>query len=73
MSQGFDRVAVFTATKAKDREHLGEKVTDFLREYRGQVIDKTVTQSSDSEFHCLSITLFCKDSSNGKRRRGSGK
>lgn len=57
----FDRVKVFSATKAKERDGLGEKVTDFLRGYKGEVVDKIVTQSSDREFHCLAITLFCRD------------
>ena len=25
-----------------------------------EIVDKIVTQSSDSEFHCLTITLFYK-------------
>ena len=50
---------VFTATKAKDREELGEVLTRWLRNNpSARVIDKVVTQSSDREFHCLSITLF---------------
>jgi hypothetical protein len=50
---------VFTATKAKDREELGTVLTKWLRDNpRAKVIDKIVTQSSDREFHCLSITLF---------------
>ncbi len=50
---------VFTATKAKDREELGEVLTRWLRDNpRAKVLDKVVTQSSDREFHCLSITLF---------------
>jgi hypothetical protein len=50
---------VFTATKAKDREELGEVLTRWLRDNpRNRVIDKVVTQSSDNEFHCLSITIF---------------
>lgn len=50
---------VFTATKAKDREELGENLTRWLRDNtRVKVIDKIVTQSSDNEFHCLSITIF---------------
>jgi hypothetical protein len=69
MDQGFNRVAVFTATKARDRENLGDEVTKWLREYRGRVVDKVVTQSSDNEFHCLSITIFCVDGGNNKRRR----
>jgi transposase len=50
---------VFTATKAKDREELGEVLTRWLRDNpKNKVIDKVVTQSSDNEFHCLSITIF---------------
>jgi len=50
---------VFTATKAKDREELGDVITRWLRDNpRAKIVDKVVTQSSDSEFHCLTITLF---------------
>ncbi len=50
---------VFTATKARDREELGEAVTRWVRDNpNARIIDKVVTQSSDREFHCLSITLF---------------
>ena len=50
---------VFTATKAKDRDELGEVLTRWLRDNpRAKVLDKVVTQSSDREFHCLSITIF---------------
>jgi hypothetical protein len=50
---------VFTATKAKDREELGEVVTRWIRDNpRARIVDKIVTQSSDSEFHCLTITIF---------------
>jgi hypothetical protein len=56
----FDGVKVFSATKQKERDELGETVTRWLRE-RGEdveVVDKVVTQSSDNEYHCLTITLF---------------
>ena len=50
---------VFTATKARDRDELGEVLTRWLRDNpRAKVVDKVVTQSSDREFHCLSITIF---------------
>ena len=50
---------VFTATKARDRDGLGEVLTRWIRENpNAQIIDKVVTQSSDHEFHCLSITIF---------------
>jgi hypothetical protein len=56
---GFTGVKVFSATKAREREELGENVTRWLRATPGvQVMDKIVTQSSDREFHCLTITLF---------------
>ena len=52
-------VKVFTATKARDREALGDVITRWLADNpRARVVDKIVTQSSDSQFHCLSITLF---------------
>ena len=55
----FTGVKVFSATKAREREELGENVTRWLRATPGvQVQDKIVTQSSDREFHCLTITLF---------------
>jgi len=55
-------VKVFSATKAKERESLGEEVTRWLRSNPScEVVDKIVTQSSDSEFHCLTITLFYRE------------
>lgn len=58
---------MFTATKAREREELGEVVTDWLRKNPNlEIVDKVVLQSSDNEFHCLSITLFFRD------RRGAG-
>ena len=55
-------VKVFSATKAKERELLGENITEWIRTHPScEIVDKIVTQSSDSEFHCLTITLFYKD------------
>lgn len=55
----FTGVKVFSATKAREREELGENITRWLRANPGvRVVDKIVTQSSDREFHCLTITLF---------------
>ena len=55
----FTGVKVFSATKAKEREELGETVTRWLRANPDLVIaDRVVSQSSDSEFHCLSIVFF---------------
>lgn len=52
-------VKVFSATKARERSRLGDDVTDWMRNNEAaEIVDKIVTQSSDSEFHCLTITLF---------------
>jgi hypothetical protein len=56
---GFEGVKVFSATMAKDRETLGEKVTQWIRENKGkEIVAREVLQSSDSEFHCLTIVIF---------------
>jgi hypothetical protein len=52
---------VFSATKCKDREALGERVTEWLREHNVEVLDHWVLQSSDREYHCLSIIVCCKE------------
>jgi hypothetical protein len=55
----FTGVKVFSATKAREREDLGEQVTRWIRDNpNAQITDKIVTQSSDREFHCLTITIF---------------
>ncbi len=57
----FTGVKVFSATKAKEREELGESVTRWLRSNADlEIVDRIVTQSSDDEFHCLTIVLFYK-------------
>jgi hypothetical protein len=57
--RAFDGVQVFSATKAHDRVLLGERVTSWLDTHRDlDIVNKTVVQSSDSAFHCLTIVLF---------------
>ena len=52
-------VKVFSATKAREREGLGEQVTRWIKENPNKaILDTIVTQSSDSEFHCLTITVW---------------
>jgi hypothetical protein len=42
---------VFSATKAREREFLGETITDWIRTHpKFKVFDRIVTQSSDAEF-----------------------
>ena len=56
---GYTGVKVFSATKAKERDELGDTITRWLRQNPGlKIVDKIVTQSSDKEFHCLTLTLF---------------
>jgi hypothetical protein len=58
----FTGVKVFTTTLARDREVMGESIGRWLAEHPDlEVVGKQVTQSSDREFHCLSITLFYRD------------
>jgi hypothetical protein len=55
----FDGVKVFSATKAREREELGETITKWVQEHPNyRIVDRIVTQSSDNEFHCLTITIF---------------
>jgi hypothetical protein len=59
LMNSFNGVRTFSATMARDREQLGDKVTEWIRQNPGkQIVDAVVTQSSDEEFHCLAITLF---------------
>ncbi len=60
----FTGVKVFSATKAKEREELGDSVTRWLRSNSDfEVVDRVVRQSSDNEFHCLTIILFYREKS----------
>ena len=57
----WDAVKVFSATKWKEREDLGNKITDWIGWAKPSIIDKLVLQSSDSEFHCLTVVIFYKE------------
>lgn len=58
----FNGVKIFSATLARNREGLGDKVTEWLTENsRCKLIDLKVVQSSDREFHCISIILFYQE------------
>lgn len=57
----FTGVKVFSATKAKEREELGENVTRWLKSNSDlEIVDRVVMQSSDNEFHCYSLVIFYK-------------
>jgi len=57
-------VKVFCATKHNERENLGTPITKWLtaqqKEYGDKFLikDTIVKQSSDSEYHCLSIIFL---------------
>lgn len=58
----FTGVKVFSATLQRDRDALGERITDWIGANRARsVVDVTVTQSSDHSFHCITITLFYQE------------
>ena len=53
-------VKVFSVTKARERDSIGERVTDWIVANPAVRIVKTVVAlSSDQKFHCYSIVLFC--------------
>jgi hypothetical protein len=57
----FTGVKVFSATKAKEREELGDVINRWIRDHRDvEIVDRVVSQSSDNEFHCLTVVLFFK-------------
>ena len=42
-----------------DRDLLGEKITEWLKDNPSiEPRDAIVTQSSDEAFHCIAITIF---------------
>ena len=56
---GFNGVKVFSATMFAQRDQLGDVVTEWIRHHpERKVVDIIVTQSSDAEFHCISLSVF---------------
>jgi len=57
----FNGVKVFSATKAKEREELGDVIIRWLSSNPSlEITDVQIRQSSDNEYHCLTIVLFYK-------------
>jgi hypothetical protein len=53
-------VKVFSVTKARDREAIGDNVTAWIAANPAlRVVNTVVALSSDERFHCFSIVLFC--------------
>ncbi len=54
-----DGIKVFSVTKARDREYLSETINDWIRANPDiEVVEQDVIQSSDWEFHCVSVVLL---------------
>jgi hypothetical protein len=57
--RSFDGLKVFSATIAATRERLGEVVTEWIASQpHVEIVEFVVSQSSDSEHHCISICAF---------------
>jgi hypothetical protein len=53
-------VKVFSVTKAREREAIGDHVTAWIAANPAwRVVNTIVALSSDARFHCFSIVLFC--------------
>ena len=62
----FTGMKIFSTTLARDREQMGDNITRWVNENAQlEIVDKIVTQSSDKEFHCLTITLFYRERPRG--------
>lgn len=51
-------VKVWSVTRAKDREALGDKITEWLRDSRVVPTRTFVVQSSDRAYHCISVVML---------------
>lgn len=57
----FTGVKVFSATMFRDREQLGETITQWMADHpHVKVISIVMAQSSDASFHCLTCALFVR-------------
>ena len=58
----FTGVKVFSATVRQQREQLGEAITAWIAAHSElTIVDITVVQSSDAEFHCVTLVVFYRD------------
>lgn len=62
--KGFTGMKVFTTTLARDREVMGATITKWLAEHPElETVKHEVRQSSDQQFHCLSIIVYYRERS----------
>jgi hypothetical protein len=59
----FDSLKVFSASLYRDREVLGERITDWIAANDVEISRFEVRQSSDRAFHCLTIIVFYRQAS----------
>jgi hypothetical protein len=60
MENRINLVKVFSVTKARDRQDLGERITAWIQENpQVKIVNTVVSQSSDQSYHCLSMVLLC--------------
>lgn len=56
----YNAVRLFSATKARERDRLGEQIRQWMsaHQFSSSDVHLEVRQSSDAEFHCLTIAVF---------------
>jgi hypothetical protein len=55
----FSGIKVFSATKAREREEISDRINEWITANRNiEILGKDVLQSSDNAFHCLTIVLY---------------
>ena len=60
MDAGVNVIKVFSTTKHKGRDSIGQQVTTWIADNPSVRIVKTfVALTSDERFHCFSIVLVC--------------
>ena len=60
MQNPVNLVKVFSVTKARERDELGERVMAWIAANPGvKVLSTVVALTSDNRFHCLSMVLLC--------------
>ena len=58
----FTGVKVFSATKAQERQVIGDLIRDWIeRNPHLEMVEREMLQSSDTKFHCLTIILFFRE------------
>ena len=66
MDVSFNGVKVFTGATEMQRKRLGEVVTDWLGSHHDfHIVDMCVLQTSDREYHCVTITIFYRAPAGG--------